>query len=352
VGACDPRASRVAGEVPVVALSPLWWRLGRRLGHHFPPRFHKRRLLRWIEQPEASAVLCHYANFALRLESVWRRTSKPVFVHCHGYDVTWDGSGPARFHRAEFGDDYRQQIVRLAGRVVFIANSRFTQSRLVEAGIPESRIAMKYLGTPVPDRPRERPPRATGLKFLYLGRLVDFKGPLQTIEAFERACGQGLDATLTLAGDGPLGEACRQRRDRSPVAQRIRLLGAVSPEMGSRLRAEADLFTAHNRLGPDSGQSEALGVSVIEAMADALPVVTGRHGGVRETVVDGRTGVLFEPGDVEAHARAMLELAHDPRRREAMGRAGWRRASECFSLETEKKAFSRIFEEFAPLAKG
>jgi len=109
----------------------------------------------------------------------------------------------------------------------------------------------------------------------------------------------------------------------------------VDADTGARLRREADIFTAHNCTGEVTNQEEAFGVSFAEASADGLPVVTGRSGGIPEIVEDGVTGILFEPGDVEAHAEALLMLASDPERRARMGEAAWRRARERFPLSNE-----------------
>lgn len=72
---------------------------------------------------------------------------------------------------------------------------------------------------------------------------------------------------------------------------------------------------------------------MVEAMADGLPVIGGRSGGVSETNIDGQTGLLFNPGDISAHADAMRTLASDPSLRQQMGTAAWRRASEHFAVE-------------------
>jgi colanic acid/amylovoran biosynthesis glycosyltransferase len=90
---------------------------------------------------------------------------------------------------------------------------------------------------------------------------------------------------------------------------------------------------------------EAFGVAVVEAMADSLPVVTGRAGAVCETVVDGQTGVLVDSGDVAAHGAALVELAESAELRTAMGHAGWERARSMFSLERSMSGLRTILAE-------
>src|SRR5690606_35099876 len=137
------------------------------------------------------------------------------------------------------------------------------------------------------------------------------------------------------AGDGPLMEKCEQLRAKSNVANRIELLGAVDEATGEKLRREADIFTAHNQKGPVTRQEEAFGVSIVEAMADCLPIVTGRNGSIPELITDGQQGILFPPGDIAAQAAAFLKLAGDASLRDTLGRRGWQRVRDCFTIQQE-----------------
>ena len=175
------------------------------------------------------------------------------------------------------------------------------------------------------------------LEILYLGRLIDCKGPDLVIQAFERAVDRGLDGHLHMAGDGPLWEVCKALRDASPHRDRIKLHGAVDAQKGEALRRRAHLFTAHNQLGPDSHQEEAFGVSIVEAMGVGLPVISGRNGSLPELVEDGEQGLLVEPGNVDAHAEAFLRLGADADLRRRMGESGWRRVRERYTFESEMK---------------
>ena len=130
-------------------------------------------------------------------------------------------------------------------------------------------------------------------------------------------------------------DECERAMQESDYGDRIEMVGVVDADTGDRLRREADLFTAHNRIGPVSRQEEAFGVSIVEAMAAGIPVVAGNSGSLPEIVEDGVQGILVEPGDIEAHAEAFLKLARDPNLRARMGRAGWDRARKHFTVERE-----------------
>ncbi len=324
------RGDSVEG-VPLVPLAPRdaeaprWRRALRRVASGLPgwrPARVADRLRAALRRYRIRRVLVHYLDFALTLRRVWETTDVEVFVYVHGYDTEWDLRCEDRPAERRFPPDYRAAARALAERALLLANSHGVICRLAAAGIPAHRRVYQPYGIAVPATLPMRPPRTRGLRVLYLGRLVDCKGPDLTIRAFERACEQGLDATLDMAGDGYLRTTCELLRRRSRFADRIRLLGAVDAATGARLRAESDLFTAHNCRGPLTGQEESFGVAVVEALGAGLPVITGRSGGVCETVQSGVSGLLFEPGDVEAHAAALLALARDPERRARYGQAG------------------------------
>ena len=94
-----------------------------------------------------------------------------------------------------------------------------------------------------------------------------------------------------------------------------------------------------------ASEAEALPMSILEAMALARPVVATDVGGTPDQVLDGETGRLVPPGDAAAIGRALLELAADPARAEAMGEAGRRRQRERFGGEAMVDGYASAFEE-------
>ena len=302
----------------------------------------RRILMRETKNKDIDLIIIHFLTNAVQHRKVLKKFTKPVFIHCHGIDVTWDIYRITRYWRKLWWGDYVKEVKKLPSNVFFIANSISTKRRLEEIGINSERIYISNPGVPIPGEIKYRDPQKKWLKFLFIGRMHDVKGPDLTIMAFEKACEMGLNGELILAGDGNLRSACEKLSKESAFSDRIKILGVVSASEGDQLRNEADVFTAHSRKGPDSLQEEAFGVAFVEAMAAGLPVVTGASGSLPEIVRNGIDGILFNPGDIEAHAKSLFEIAGNPELRISMGRSGALRAKENYSVEKENNGLIKI----------
>jgi glycosyltransferase involved in cell wall biosynthesis len=153
---------------------------------------------------------------------------------------------------------------------------------------------------------------------LYAGRLSPEKGVLELVEA-----ANGIP--LVIAGDGPL-------RERVPDA-----LGFVSHQDLDRLYTHAAVVACPS-------YREGFGVVCAEAMAHGRPVVASAVGGLLDLVVDGETGILVPPGDVQALREALRRLIGDPELRRRMGEAGRERVRERFTWKAVTDATLAAYE--------
>jgi glycosyltransferase involved in cell wall biosynthesis len=237
---------------------------------------------------------------------------------------------------------YRERIVQLSRRATLIANSEFSRSRLIEAGVPADRIVLHYLGVQLQSKPEPMSSRVQRPVILYVGRFVDCKGPDLTIEAFNLLRKVGTDAQLVMIGDGPERERCLALAKDSPFATDIELPGVEPHEAVSRRLKTAAVFSMHSMKGKVSGQEEAFGVAFLDAMAAGLPVVTGKSGGIPEIVVHEKTGLLFEPGDVSGHAEYLKLLLDDQELACTMGSNGWERVNALFTQDQSDASLRAI----------
>jgi glycosyltransferase involved in cell wall biosynthesis len=164
--------------------------------------------------------------------------------------------------------------------------------------------------------------------FLSVGRLEGYKGFADVLEALARLHARtALPArwAWVVAGEGPSRSALESRA-RAELAGHAHFLGPVDRATLHALYARAELFVHAPRY-------EGSSLVTLEAMAHGRAVVATRAGGIPDKVVDGVTGRLVAPGDVEALSAALGQLAADPARRQEMGRRGRERAATDFAWE-------------------
>jgi glycosyltransferase involved in cell wall biosynthesis len=150
-----------------------------------------------------------------------------------------------------------------------------------------------------------------GQTVLFLANLEVRKGIHVLLDAFEAVAAQLPDARLQVAGYGPEGEAVRRRIADSPGLGRVELLGRVDRESVLALMQACDVYCL-----PSYG--EPFGLTALEAMACARPVVATAAGGLQHVVPDVG-GRKVPPGDPAALAGALVEVLGDPELRRVMG---------------------------------
>jgi len=142
------------------------------------------------------------------------------------------------------------------------------------------------------------------LRVLYVGRLVPEKGVQFLLEAIA-SVNREIPVELGIVGSGPYESYLKKMAKKLEIEQLINFFGWVP--WGERLfqiMREADVLVLPST-------TEGLGLILIEAMSQGLPVIASKVGGIREIVEDEISGLLVEPGDSEAIAKGIMRIAED-----------------------------------------
>jgi len=191
---------------------------------------------------------------------------------------------------------------------LFVTPSTFARSKFIESGMAADAIVVKPNFTDDPG-----PPEPPGRGAVYVGRLVREKGVRTLLEAW-----RGLNGVpLAVVGDGP-ERAGLEESVRSIPDARVRLHGRLAPEACRRAIRRAAYLVFPSEC------YETFGRVVIEAYAAGRAVVAAGQGAALDLVEDGRTGLLFEPGNavdlagkiawLEARPGAVRTLGQNARR--------------------------------------
>jgi glycosyltransferase involved in cell wall biosynthesis len=265
---------------------------------------------------DVQTVLAEFGPTGCALAPLCEKLGLRLVVHFHGYDAT---VMPKRW------------VIRHAYRNLnkhadaFICASKYFSKKLIKLEFASEKIHIIPYGIEVNkfEINVEKDPNFV----LAVGRFVAKKAPHLTLRAFERVLNAFPHARLEMIGDGPLFDRCEEIIAAKGLKDSVILHGAQPHHVVKRKLAEASLFVQHSVTAPN-GDTESLGVSVLEAMVSQVPVVVTRHNGFVETVVDGETGFLVEEHDVAAMADRMIQLLQDQQLRHRMGVAGRKRVIE------------------------
>src|SRR6185312_3813810 len=144
-----------------------------------------------------------------------------------------------------------------------------------------------------------------------------------------------VDMRLVIAGDGPQRAELQRQIEQLGLAESVRLLG--NREDVPELLAACDVFAL-------SSIAEGMPVTLLEAMAANLPVVSTKVGGIASVVESGVTGTLVPARDPQALANAMAAYVADRDLRRQHGSAGHARATARFSLRAMIAAYTALYD--------
>ena len=177
----------------------------------------------------------------------------------------------------------------------------------------------------------------------FAARIEEPKGIGILIDAFAALHARSERTMLRVAGVGPQSFHMQAKTRSLGLDQCCDFVGHYTSSEGrSAFFQSLDIFVLPSF-------AEGTPNSVIEAMAAGLPVVATRIGGIPD-LVTSQTGILVEPGNIEALAQAMERLAGDQALRERMGRAARRRYQLLFSREAVMPMLLRTYRQLAGMA--
>jgi len=285
-------------------------------------------------------VHAHYLTNGTFILPYAQRHGVPLVVTAHGYDVTRKLK-PTSLYDQIFGA--RKGVLGRRAAII-LPVSDYLRDKLLEQDFPSQKLETHYLGIRLgPSRPADVATNPERLVFA--GRLVEKKGVDVVLQAFEIVRATLPSAELHLVGDGPLRPMVDAAASRlgGIVAH-----GAAPHDRVLEIMRSGRVFTMPSREASD-GDAEGLGLTLVEAQAMGLPVVTSSETGTRETVIPNVTGLLVAPRDFQGMAEAYVSLLSDSPRCATMGAAARAWVERRFDIGIQTPKLERIYDRFVDL---
>jgi glycosyltransferase involved in cell wall biosynthesis len=209
----------------------------------------------------------------------------------------------------------------------YIALTEFARQKMVSAGLPPEKVRVKP-NFVLPD-PGQR--TCAGQFALFVGRIEENKGIPTLLEAWKRL---SQPIPLVILGDGPYAPQLKAKIAEQSFSN-VEYRGALP-----RSEVIAAIKQARFLVFP-SEWYEGFPMTIAEAFACGVPVITSRLGSMEEIVQDGRTGLHFSAGDPDDLARKIEWAWSHPQQLECMGLAA---RAECEEKYTAKRNFEMLKE--------
>jgi glycosyltransferase involved in cell wall biosynthesis len=299
-------------------------------------------------------------NF-IRLIRLLKR-HKPDIVHTHGYFggtfgriAAFAAGVPQMFHHIHTthigGPSRNHAIERLLSRVtqrIICCSGAVRDFVIAEGRMPPNKLVVVYNGvkpkvvTP-DDAARIRQEFGIQEDERVVGctaSLGENKGHTVLLKAAGEILPQMPRAKFLFVGDGPCRKELERQASEGGMASQVIFAG--------RRDDVFPLVSVMDLLVLPSRYREGLGLSIIEAMSMAKPVVASRIGGIPEVVRDGETGLLVPPADSGQLAQAVARLLKEPKTRKDMGLAGYARFVSTFTAAKMVEQVERLYDGVDP----
>ncbi len=297
-------------------------------------------LVRAIEEEAAKADVVHLHNrffySFLDLQGLKRKFGVHAGLTLHnarvrGIDPVTDLLGQA------YDDLLGFRIMRGCDRIAAVSRSTLetTVPRNLwgRSSVVYNGVDLKFFNPKVSGERMKRQLNIKGKVVLSVARLVRQKGLKYLINSFER---MDDDYNLVIFGHGPEEEALNKLIQKKGLQKKARVIWSAGIEKRmNELYAMSDVFVLPSLYEP-------FGMVVVEAMASGKPVIGSTAGGIPE-IINNKTGLLFEPKNVDQLTEEMETLLSDEKKRKSMGFYGRGRAEKVFNWDNTAKGYEKMY---------
>ncbi|HOW26146.1 MAG TPA: glycosyltransferase [Bacteroidales bacterium] len=287
-----------------------------------------------LKKNKIDVVFAEYGVTGAEIVNACQRIELPLVTIFHGYDA----------FLKQLIDSYRlkyQNLFRYSSKIIVV--SEVMKQQLIELGCPEEKIC-KAICAPNDLFLGILPSFKEHKSFVAVGRFVDKKAPYYTLLAIRKAAEKHPDIKLYFAGQGALFETVHNLIGYFNLKNNVKLLDVITTDEFIALLSVVTGFVQHS-ITSINGDMEGTPVTVQEASAAGIPVISTRHAGIPEVIIDGKTGFLVDEHDVDAMASCIVELIENPKLAMEMGRNGKENIRLNFSMGKHLRIIESALQE-------
>lgn len=307
-------------------------KLVKRLFKKSPSFVREQLVSKSLKKHKIDVALVEYGIHAHHILPIVKKAKLPLVVHFHGYDATVK-------EIIKEHNNYKE-VFAYASKVIAVSTAM--KQQLEDMGCPANKVV--YNANAAQDKFFEIQPRFTKKQLISVGRFTHKKAPYYTILAFKEALKKHPDAKLLLAGEGVLLEVCKNVVNHFGLENQVQFLGVIKPEQIIQLLKESRAYIQHS-ITASNGDTEGMPISILEASAAGLPVISTYHTGISDVIENEVTGLLSIEHDVSKMAYDIIRVLDDVTFARQLGNSGKDRIKSNFSFAKHIDGIQKLLEE-------
>lgn len=285
-----------------------------------------------LRKNKIEIVLAQYGTTANAILRVCKYLNIPLITHFHGYDASMD-SVIKKCNNYKEVFDYSTYVISV---------SNVMNTKLLDLGCdPQKLIKNTYGPSSVF---LDICPKFSEDYFIGLGRFVNKKAPYHLILAFKKVHDKFPNAKMIIGGTGELFETCVNLVRSMKLEDAVLLPGIINREQFVAYLSKGLAFVQHS-VTAMSGDQEGTPVAILEASAAGLPIISTKHAGISDVVIEGQTGFLVPEHDVEGMAEKMIWIFENQDKAKELGIKAKEQIKLNFTLKRHLEVLDSLIEK-------
>jgi glycosyltransferase involved in cell wall biosynthesis len=246
------------------------------------------------------------------------------------------------FHGASFLDQYsyapellRNGIARMFEKADLVICLSESWNRAVHDIAPSAKVKVIFNSINLPALQKTEVKCGNTVQIVFLGLIGERKGVFDLLEVVKCLIDDNYKVNFSIAGNGDT-ERLISEINRMNICEQVKYLGWINEQQRDALFRGADIFVLPS-------YAEGMPMSILEAMSYCLPIISTPVGGIPELVVDGETGFLVEPGDLQSLFEKITDLVTNKAKRDRFGQQGRRIIEQKYDINKNVNIIDDIY---------
>jgi len=281
-------------------------------------------------------IHCHFGPTAIKYLYLKEILGKKIrfYTTFHGYDIS--------SYIATYGPAVYSRLLK-KGDLFLPINSEW-KKKLIELGCPDSKIEIIRMGVNLRKISfKKNFSLHKPVRLVTVGRLVEKKGIQYSMQAFAQALKEYPDMVYSIVGEGELKNELEDLAIKLNLHNKFSFLGFKNNEEILKLLNESDIFLLTS-VSAKNGDLEGIPVSLMEAMASGVVVISSYHSGIPELIKDGISGMLVQEKQIAEITEKIKKIIEEPQTYKRLAEEARREIEENYNLEKIKEKINNLYK--------